>query len=297
MDVMSMVATQLDSKDTVPYSVNSPLSLPPYESLAPIPLPENTPPFCLYPPSTPQPPPTTIPTPGGGYNPSPTIPILSPPPSPIVTVPSPTEYVPSPNPPESVPGPPSLVPSPPENVPSPLIYVPSPTEPVLSPPSYEPSPVLSPPSYEPSPPSSVPSPSSSVPSPAGFGPSPPSTVPSPFGFAPSPPVFQPPVVYPPPRGPPPPHTGPKITLWCVAKPAVPDPIIQEAMNYACGSGADCDSIQPSGSCFEPNTVLAHASYAFNSYWQRTKVAGGTCDFGGAAILVSVDPSEFLTTEL
>jgi hypothetical protein len=72
---------------------------------------------------------------------------------------------------------------------------------------------------------------------------------------------------------------------------VPDPIIQEAMNYACGSGADCDSIQPSGSCFEPNTLFAHASYAFNSYWQRTRVAGGSCSFGGTAILVTVDPSK------
>ncbi|CAN6553766.1 unnamed protein product [Malus baccata var. baccata] len=61
------------------------------------------------------------------------------------------------------------------------------------------------------------------------------------------------------------------------------------MNYACGSGADCASIQPNGSCFMPNTLFAHASYAFNSYWQRTKVAGGTCSFGGTAMLVTVDP--------
>jgi hypothetical protein len=99
------------------------------------------------------------------------------------------------------------------------------------------------------------------------------------------------VVYPPPTGPPSPRRSPYSALWCVAKPSVPDPIIQEAMNYACGSGADCDSIQPSGSCFEPNTLFAHASYAFNSYWQRTRVAGGSCSFGGTAILVTVDPSK------
>ncbi|KAM1122851.1 hypothetical protein FF1_004314 [Malus domestica] len=61
------------------------------------------------------------------------------------------------------------------------------------------------------------------------------------------------------------------------------------MNYACGSGADCASIQPNGSCFMPDTLFAHASYAFNSYWQRIKVAGGTCSFGGTAMLVTVDP--------
>ena len=77
----------------------------------------------------------------------------------------------------------------------------------------------------------------------------------------------------------------------MAKPTVPDPIIQEAMDYACGKGADCESIKPDGSCFQPNTLFAHASYAFNSYWQRTKVAGGTCDFGGTAMLVTVNPSK------
>uniref|UniRef100_A0A5B6ZM48 X8 domain-containing protein n=1 Tax=Davidia involucrata TaxID=16924 RepID=A0A5B6ZM48_DAVIN len=255
----------LDSSNSQPYGVSSPFSLPPYDSLAPIPLPENTPPFCLYPPFTPQPPSTTIPTPstGGGYTPTPstppTLPIQSPPSSPGGgIVPSPPEIVP--NPPSNVPGPPEYIPNPP------IISVPSPTQPVLSPPYKEPSP----PTHTPNP--KNPSPSTGT------------------GFSPSPPIFLPPVVYPPPTGPPPPHTSPSIPLWCVAKPSVPEPIIQEAMNYACGSGADCDSILPNGSCFEPNTVIAHASYAFNSYWQRTRVAGGTCEFGGAAMLVSVDPS-------
>lgn len=257
------------SSNAGPYGVSSPFSLPPYDSLSPFPQPEIAPPFCIYPPGTPQPPSTAIPSPSE-YTPTPPLstpyippilPIESPPPSPTGVVPSPPESIPSPNPPEIVPSPPGLVPSP-------LTYIPSP-----------PGPILSPPYYEPSPPS--------------FTPSPPSSVPSPTGFAPSPPVFEPPVVYPPPTGPPSPKRGPSIALWCVAKPTVPDPIIQEAMNYACASGADCDTIQPSGTCFQPDTVYAHASYAFNSYWQRTKVAGGTCSFGGTAMLVTVDPSKLL----
>ncbi|KAK2654424.1 hypothetical protein Ddye_014280 [Dipteronia dyeriana] len=232
------VITHIDGdqpSNTGPYSVSSPLTLPPFDSLAPIPLPENVPPYCIYPPFTPQPPSTITPSPTGGYTPiTPILPVL-PPPSPIGTVPSPPE----------------TIPSPPESVPSPYIAIP-------------------PPYYEPSPPSSY--------------------VPSPTTFIPSPPVFLPPVVYPPPTSRAPPSRGPSIALWCVAKPSVPDPIIQEAMNYACGSGADCDTIQSSGPCFEPNTVYAHASYAFNSYWQRTKAAGGTCSFGGTAMLITVDPS-------
>ncbi|KAA8523411.1 hypothetical protein F0562_009834 [Nyssa sinensis] len=283
---LGIVDALLDSSNTQPYSVNSPFTLPPYDSLAPIPLPEITPPFCLYPPFTPQPPSTTIPTPAapGVYTP----------PQPPSSV-TPTPPFPIPNPPQTVLSPPGIVPAPPEYTPSPPTVFPSPTEPVLSPPySYEPSPpsyLPNPPySYEPSPPSYVPSPPFTIPTPTGLVPSPPFTVPTPTGLVPSPTIFLPPVVYPPPRGPPPPHNGPSISLWCVAKPTVPEPIIQEAMNYACGSGADCDAILPSGSCFEPNTVIAHASFAFNSYWQRTRVAGGTCDFGGAGMLVSVDPS-------
>ncbi|KAK4279017.1 hypothetical protein QN277_016783 [Acacia crassicarpa] len=126
-------------------------------------------------------------------------------------------------------------------------------------------------------------------------PSPPST------HGPSPPVaYSPPLVYPPPRSvatgstppPPPPHNRRPRSIghWCVAKPTVPDSIIKQAMDYACGSGADCKGIQPNGPCYEPNTMLAHASYAYNSYWQNRKAAGGTCDFGGTAMLVTVDPS-------
>ncbi|MCD9644525.1 hypothetical protein HAX54_032783 [Datura stramonium] len=179
-------------------------------------------------------------------------PIVNPPPSPSSStiIPSPPQFLP-----------PIVIPNTPVSPPpyfepnNPPITVPSPTEPTFSPPYY----------YEPSPPSYVP-----ISPPTG--------------------LFLPPVVYPPPAVPPPPHIAPPTALWCVAKPSVPDPIIQEAMNYACASGADCDQILPNGSCFQPDTLFAHASYAFNSYWQRTKVAGGTCDFGGTAILVTVDPS-------
>ncbi|KNA10821.1 hypothetical protein SOVF_140510 [Spinacia oleracea] len=84
--------------------------------------------------------------------------------------------------------------------------------------------------------------------------------------------------------------GPDYAVWCVARPTVPETMLQRAMDYACGNGADCGSVQPNGSCFVPNTLVAHSSYAFNSYWQRVKIAGGTCDFGGTAMLITVDPS-------
>nr|CAD1837846.1 unnamed protein product [Ananas comosus var. bracteatus] len=80
-------------------------------------------------------------------------------------------------------------------------------------------------------------------------------------------------------------------LWCVAKPTVPEEKLQEAMDYACGEGgADCEEIKPNGSCYYPDNVVAHASYAFNSYWQMTKQRGGSCGFDGTALLVNTDPS-------
>ncbi|KAM0891011.1 hypothetical protein ACQ4PT_026686 [Festuca glaucescens] len=176
-----------------------------------------------------------------------------------------------------------------------------------------------PPSFEPSPPAGTTTPGSSpgtgpptfTPTPINppqFAPSPPGTAPpSPIVVVPSPPNdsgtgtgfgggneggggggFMPPIIYPPPLAPPM-APGAGQALWCVAKPTVPDPILQEAMDYACGSGAECRSIQPTGACSQPDTVLAHASYAFNSYWQMTRAAGGTCDFGGTATIVTSDP--------
>ncbi|WCJ31389.1 O-Glycosyl hydrolases family 17 protein [Euphorbia peplus] len=81
-------------------------------------------------------------------------------------------------------------------------------------------------------------------------------------------------------------------LWCVAKPSVPAETLQEALDYACGNGgADCDEIRnPNGKCFYPDSVVAHSSYAFNSYYQKFKRSGGSCSFGGTAMLITSDPS-------
>jgi hypothetical protein len=46
------------------------------------------------------------------------------------------------------------------------------------------------------------------------------------------------------------------------------------------------------SCFNPDTVRDHASYAFNSYYQKNPVQT-SCDFGGTAVLTSTNPSKLL----
>ncbi|KAK1281767.1 Glucan endo-1,3-beta-glucosidase 12 [Acorus calamus] len=79
--------------------------------------------------------------------------------------------------------------------------------------------------------------------------------------------------------------------WCISNPNASDDVLQKGIDWACGvGGADCSAIQPNQPCYEPNTVADHASYAFNSYWQKNKKQGATCDFSGAAQQVSNDPS-------
>ncbi|TQD92871.1 hypothetical protein C1H46_021504 [Malus baccata] len=115
----------------------------------------------------------------------------------------------------------------------------------------------------------------------------------------SPPPPPSPATFPPCRNPipthvPPPALAPQMAvhkLWCVAKPTVPSDTLQLAMDFACGDGnADCKEIMPDGNCYNPDSVVAHASYAFNSYWQKNKRTGGTCSFDGTAMLINNDPS-------
>ncbi|KAI3466859.1 hypothetical protein Pfo_023522 [Paulownia fortunei] len=80
------------------------------------------------------------------------------------------------------------------------------------------------------------------------------------------------------------------TTWCVARAGVSQVDLQVALDWACGLGkADCGAIQAGGPCFEPDTLLSHASYAFNSYYQQNGNSDIACYFGGTAALTQNNP--------
>ncbi|GLJ10490.1 hypothetical protein SUGI_0129290 [Cryptomeria japonica] len=55
-------------------------------------------------------------------------------------------------------------------------------------------------------------------------------------------------------------------------------------------GVDCRAVLKGGQCHNPNTVAAHASYAFNNYYQKNNMAPRTYDFGGNAIITQTNLS-------
>lgn len=55
--------------------------------------------------------------------------------------------------------------------------------------------------------------------------------------------------------------------WCIAQVSAPEDKLQAFIDSTC-SQFNCADIQPGGSCYEPNTVANHASYALDLYFRN-----------------------------
>lgn len=79
--------------------------------------------------------------------------------------------------------------------------------------------------------------------------------------------------------------------FCVAKDGADRKMLQAALDWACGPGkVDCSVLLEGQTCYDPNTVEAHATYAFNAYYQRMGRGSSTCYFNGVAAVTTDDPS-------
>lgn len=81
--------------------------------------------------------------------------------------------------------------------------------------------------------------------------------------------------------------------WCVTNKNVGANKLQAGLEYACGvGGVDCGLIQSSSTCYNPNTLEAHPSYAFNNFYQKNAHAVRSCNFNGAAYVVDQPPHKY-----
>ena len=80
--------------------------------------------------------------------------------------------------------------------------------------------------------------------------------------------------------------------WCVAKASTSEEELEASIEYACGEGGvDCGPIREGGKCYHPNTLISHASFAINIYYQLHGRNSWNCDFNGHAMLTTTDPSK------
>ncbi|KAL1195721.1 Glucan endo-1,3-beta-glucosidase [Cardamine amara subsp. amara] len=79
--------------------------------------------------------------------------------------------------------------------------------------------------------------------------------------------------------------------WCVASLESTDEDLKANIDFGC-SQVDCKPIQPGGSCFNPNTLINHASYVMNAYYQRHGRVDEACNviFVNTGIITAKDPS-------
>ncbi|KAL8120272.1 hypothetical protein AgCh_017433 [Apium graveolens] len=82
--------------------------------------------------------------------------------------------------------------------------------------------------------------------------------------------------------------------WCIASSTASEDGLKNALDWACSSGnVDCSAIQPSQPCYEPDSLVSHASFAFNSYYQQNGATDIACGFGGSGVKTNKNPSTFL----
>lgn len=87
--------------------------------------------------------------------------------------------------------------------------------------------------------------------------------------------------------------GQVIKTWCAAKPSATDSELSANIQFACNQLRDCKVIQEGGSCYNPNSLINHASVVMNLYYKAVGQNTWNCDFRGSALITQTDPSNRL----
>lgn len=78
--------------------------------------------------------------------------------------------------------------------------------------------------------------------------------------------------------------------YCSAKDGADKRMLQAALDWACGPGkVDCSPMLQGEPCYEPDSVDAHATFAFNAYYQKMGRVPESCDFNGVAEITTTNP--------
>ncbi|ESW13910.1 hypothetical protein PHAVU_008G236700 [Phaseolus vulgaris] len=79
--------------------------------------------------------------------------------------------------------------------------------------------------------------------------------------------------------------------FCIAKDGADPKMLQAALDWACGPGkVECSPLLQGQPCYEPDNVIAHANYAFDTYYHKMGKTPDACDFNGVATISTSDPS-------
>ncbi|XLS71668.1 hypothetical protein HN51_028533 [Arachis hypogaea] len=68
-------------------------------------------------------------------------------------------------------------------------------------------------------------------------------------------------------------------------------MLHATLDWACGLGkVECSAIRQGQPCDEPDNVIAHSTYAFDSYYHKKRKTPDSCDFNRVATISTMDPS-------
>ncbi|VFQ60277.1 unnamed protein product [Cuscuta campestris] len=85
--------------------------------------------------------------------------------------------------------------------------------------------------------------------------------------------------------------GRRKKSWCIPKPSASYQQLIENMSYACNL-VNCSAVQSeaAGACYYPNSLINHAAFAMNLYYQNAGANTWNCDFNNSAVIALTDPS-------